>query len=43
FDPLHQTAAAQERQFGYNNDFVAFLPLPPGSKNSGNGLLCVNH
>lgn len=43
FDPQHQTAAAQERQFGYNNDFVAFLPLPPGSKSSGNGLLCVNH
>ena len=31
FDPRSQTAAAQERQFGYNNDFVAFLPLPVGS------------
>ena len=43
FDPLRQTAAAQERQFGFNNDFVAFVPLPPNSKKSDHGLLCVNH
>ncbi len=43
FDPMGQTAAAQERQFGYNNDFVAFMPLPPFSKKSNSGLLCVNH
>ncbi len=43
FDPMRQSAAAQERQFGYNNDFVAFMPLPPYLKKSGHGLLCVNH
>jgi secreted PhoX family phosphatase len=40
FDPLQQSAAAQLRQFGYNNDYIAFFPLD----DSGNrALLCVNH
>jgi secreted PhoX family phosphatase len=43
FNPLQQTAAVQERQFGANNDFIAFMPLPRGSTNSSRGLLCVNH
>lgn len=43
FDPGKQSAAAQEKQFGYNCDFVAFLPLPPGSQQSTRGLLAVNH
>ncbi|MFC0342126.1 PhoX family protein [Paracoccus niistensis] len=40
FDPTAQTAEAQRRQFGYNNDFVGFVPLE-GS--ADRGLLCVNH
>jgi secreted PhoX family phosphatase len=42
FDPLGQTAAAQAKQWGYNNDFIAWMPLPAGSDSAGRGLLCVN-
>ena len=40
FDPTNQTEAAQERQFGYNNDFVGFIPLEGADDH---GLLVVNH
>lgn len=43
FDPLHQSEKKQLKQFGYNNDFVGFLPLPIGSDSSDHGLLVVNH
>ena len=43
FDPLKQTAAAQSKQFGYNNDFVGYAPLPMGSRSPDRALLCVNH
>lgn len=40
FDPLAQSAATQSRQFGYNNDYVGFIPID-GS--ADHGLLVVNH
>ncbi len=43
FMPDRQTATAQARQFGYNNDFTAYLPFPHGSRDSTHGLLFVNH
>jgi secreted PhoX family phosphatase len=38
FDPMNQTGAAQSRQFGFNNDFLGYVPLGPDR-----ALLCVNH
>ena len=43
FDPMNQTADAQEMQFGYNNDYIGYVPLPFGSDNAESGLLCINH
>ncbi|SEA46685.1 PhoX family protein [Microbulbifer marinus] len=54
FNPATLTASEQEKRFGYNNDFIGYMPLDdkagPGegehhcrSRNSARGLLCVNH
>lgn len=43
WDIEDQTAEAQEQQFGYNCDWIGFLPLPEGSDSSDHGLLVVNH
>jgi uncharacterized protein len=46
FDLHNQTPAAQSMQFGYNCDYVAFLPLPLSSRAktlSKRGILAVNH
>jgi secreted PhoX family phosphatase len=43
FDLATLDGPAAERQFGYNNDFTAFIPLPHGSQSSDHGLLVVSH
>lgn len=40
FDPASQSAEKQIRQFGYNNDFVGFIPLEETGRRA---LLVVNH
>ncbi|HMF66997.1 MAG TPA: PhoX family phosphatase [Phyllobacterium sp.] len=40
FDPLNQTPESQAKQFGYNNDYVGYIPLDGSSEH---GILVVNH
>lgn len=43
FDPLRQSAAAQRLQFGYNNDYLGYIPMPGAAHASRHGLLVINH
>jgi hypothetical protein len=43
YRPGQQTGGEQEVQFGTDNDFIAYMPLPRGSASSTRGLLGVNH
>lgn len=43
FDPYNQTPDAQEKQFGYNNDFLGYISLKPNEGQEKRALLCVNH
>lgn len=42
-DYSNLTVEQQEGAFGYNNDFVAFVPATRGGTESDEGLLVVNH
>ncbi len=43
FEPQKQTPAAQKLQFGYNNDYLGYIPMPGAANPSHHGLLVVNH
>ncbi|ATN35144.1 phosphatase [Rhizobium sp. ACO-34A] len=43
FDVAKLDGKAAERQFGYNNDFTYYMPLPFGSDSSDHGLMIVSH
>ncbi len=42
-EPAMMTSDDQAERFGFNCDFIAFMPLPQGSQSSDHGLLCVNN
>ena len=43
FDASEQSVESQLARFGYNVDFLAYIPLAPGPAGSQHGLLCCNH
>ncbi len=40
FNPYNQSMESQLTQFGYNNDFIGFVPL---DETGNRALLCINH
>lgn len=43
FDPLALTREAQEQQFGYNADFLGWIPIATGTTGLRHGLFWANH
>lgn len=43
WDPENLSAAAQAMQFGYNCDYIGYVPLQDGTGVSARGLLWTNH
>ena len=43
FDLHKQSVQSQKQQFGFNNDYIGYLDLPPESGQQARALLCVNH
>ena len=43
FDPANLAVAAQEKQFGYNCDYIGLYPHPPSSTANDRFLMVVNH
>ena len=43
FDPNNLSAASQEKQFGYNNDFIGLHAVPVDSTRGDRFLMVVNH
>jgi hypothetical protein len=43
YDPTKLTKDGQAKQFGYNNDYLGYFPMPGAANPSEHGILCVNH
>lgn len=43
YEPGRADPVVQEKQFGFDNDFLAFMPLARAGGETQRGLLCSNH
>ncbi|MEL6686127.1 MAG: PhoX family phosphatase [Pseudomonadota bacterium] len=43
YDPANPSEADQLTQFGYNNDYIGFIPLDDTADGRARALLCVHH